>query len=220
MNRSSSEEDERDAYLGSLTRDRSPPPRRYAPRSTTSGNLSFGTRQTSPHPSSISSLNLGPPALPKHRSASRKSSTTSFSYTEPYNTWDHDKDIFGDTILHRSASRTRKFNTNTLASTAPLPLDFGKDIFGDTLADRSASRTRNALTRVRRSEYQPERESPREVMQRSMRDARVAGHARGPERTVPIDSVEQRRTKHRSGRHRARGERVEQQGFRKWYWGK
>lgn len=177
----------------------SPPPRRYAPRSTTSGNLSFGTvRPGSTCRSGLASLSLGPPALDS-----------------------------------RSSSRYR--------TTASQSFPSSKSIDQSTVRD--ASQSCNPLTRVQRSQYQPERESPREALRRAQVNSRVPEYARGPERAIPVDSVRQRgieRYHNADGfpnwyeqqlRHAQpievqrghgggpSGRRVNQQGFRKWYWG-
>lgn len=173
-------------------RQNSPPSRRYAPRSTTSGNLSFDSlHQTSSRSSGISSLNIGPPAV---------------------------------VAAFRSRGRASESNDSSFS------------------AARESSASRNALTRVQRSEYQPERESPREALRRSQMNSRVPEYARRPERAVPVESVRQRGIERylnadgfpnwyeqnlrnpREGEGErenvGRGRRVEQQGFRKWFHGR
>lgn len=210
------------SFWTSFTRKRhqSPPSRRYAPRSTSSGHLSFGTtRHSSPSRlSTISSLNIGPPALrnrlsSRYRSPTRKSSTTDFSVPS-----------------------VESFRSSTHGHRIVGPPSF-------TVRDSSASR--NVLTRVKRSEYRHERESPREAMQRTTMNSRVPEHARVPDRAIPVDSVRHRGMERyqnpnglpygedaaprlgMAGAQRdhdctgmKRRKRVTGEGFRNWYWGK
>lgn len=123
-------------------RHESPPARRYAPRSTTSGNLSFessrhaSTRKLTTRPSKIPSLDIGPPAVAVgYRTPSRKSSSTDFCVPS--------------LSSHRSVTQHRV-----------LPDSH------NSFTTRDSSASRNALTRVQRSEYKPERESPRDALRR------------------------------------------------------